>query len=125
MPKIKLIKIHDGSYYDDISVSQSDLSGWEEVSQIDLDFLQSPQGYALLTKQRVRVVILEDVTSKETIMEYIKDIKNFIQKEKKQQEERQKKYAENESKRKAAAEKKKLEKAKKLLEKSGMKIIEK
>jgi len=123
MPKIKLIRIHDSSYYEDTNISQSDLSDWEEVSQEDLDYLLSWESMSVFVKDRIKIVVLEDVTSKENIRGYIKNIKNFIKEQQIKQEEKAKKYKAAEAKRKAEAEKKKLEKAKKLLEKSGLKII--
>lgn len=128
MPKIKLIKVHDvgtdcyncGTSIKDIVFD--DMSPWQEVTEEELQWLQTWEGRSILQKKNTYMVILEDITSKETVDGFIQDIKAFVKEQEIKEEERKRKYIEAEKKRKATAEKKKIEKAKKLLEKSGIKI---
>lgn len=128
MPKIKLIKVHDvgtdcyncGTYIKDIVFD--DMSPWQEVTEEELQWLQTWEGRSILQKKNTFMVILEDITSKKTVDGFIQDIKAFVKDQEIKEEERKRKYIEAEKKRKAAAEQRKIEKAKKLLEKSGIKI---
>jgi FPC/CPF motif-containing protein YcgG len=128
MPRIKLIKVYDvknscdycDHYVKDIAVD--DMSPWQEVTEKELQWLQCWQGRNQLLKKNVAIVVLQDITSEETVQGYISDIKKFVKDEEIKQKERDKKYAEAEKKRKLLAEQKKIERAKKLLEKSGIKV---
>lgn len=127
MPKIKLIKVYDtrsGCDYCDYvkETLVDDMSPWQEVTEKELQWLESWEGRHLMQKKNTAVVILQDITSQETVDGFIQDIKAFVKEQEIKEEERKRKYLEAEKKRKLAAEQKKIEKAKKLLEKSGIKV---
>jgi hypothetical protein len=128
MPRIKLIKVHDvrtscdycDHYVKDIVVDE--MSPWQEVTEEELTWLRCWQARRDMAKKNVAIVILEEITSEETVDGFISDIKKFVKDEEIKQKERDKKYAEAEKKRKLLAEQKKIERAKKVLEKSGIKV---
>lgn len=127
MPKIKLIKVYDAGiscdycdrYVKDIATEE--MSPWQEVSESELKWLQSWEGRLQLGKKNVSIVILEDITSRETIDGFITDIKKFVKDQAVKEEERKIKQKEAEMKRKEKAEQKQIEKAIKLLEQKGIK----
>jgi hypothetical protein len=127
MPKIKLIKVHDvrnSCDYCDHYVKDSvadDMSTWQEVSDAELNWLQRWEGRNYLNKKNVSIVILEDITNKETVDGFIDDIKKFVKDQAIKEEQRKIKQIEAENKRKLATEQRKIEKAIKLLEKNGIK----
>lgn len=127
MPKIKLIKVYDtrsGCDYCDYvkETLVEDMSPWQEVSEKDLQWLESWQGRHMLQKKNTALVILQDITSQETVTGFIHDIKKFVEEEDKREIEREKKRKLAAEKSKLAAEQRKIEKAKKLLAKSGIKV---
>lgn len=117
MRKIKLIKCDFSGCsecYENICSSCSD---WEEVSEETFLLLKSWEGQRTLSANGVFLVVLEDVTH--TVDDYIKDITQFVQKEK----DRLEKLKKQEEKRRAEAKTKrdiaKIEKARKLLKERG------
>ena len=124
MPLIKLIKYfgprgycYECGSYDGFN---NDLSEWQEVSDDDLEFLTSSEGQRILQKNTTTVVVLEDITSKETVQGFVSDIKKFVENEKKKEEARIAAFDRREKTRKENAEKKKIEKAQKLLKDKGL-----
>jgi DNA polymerase II small subunit/DNA polymerase delta subunit B len=132
MPRIKLIRVHNNIIHCDTCnytfcqnaklFETNEQSEWEDVTEEELKWLQSPQGKKRLSKYNTEIVILEDITSKKTIDGFIENIKKFIQDEQEKEKEEIKKQEEAQQKRKALAEKKQIERAKKVLEKSGIKV---
>lgn len=127
MPRIKLFRVHNKNIYCDTcsytfcqntKIFETDeQSKWEDVTEEELAWLQSPQGKKCLSNSNTEIVILEDTTSKNTIDGFIENIKKFIKDEQEKQKEEIKKQEEAQQKRKALAEKKQIERAKKVLEK--------
>ncbi len=124
MPRIRLIKVHEYDGYNDnaYEYTYDEMSPWQEITDEELALLTSWRGKALLEKDYVRVVVWQDVTTKETVTGYINDIKQFIAKEQKRQEEVKKKLVQKIAQSKEAAAQKKIEKAKKLLKDNGIDV---
>lgn len=131
MPKVRLIRVYEESHYcyncdNDISgISQNvPMSEWQDISEEDLKFLTSKEGFKFLNKpnQYYRVIVLEDATNTGKLEGFVDDIKNFIEKEKEKLSKEALKHQKMLEDKKLKAEAKKLEKAKKILEESGFKV---
>lgn len=97
-----------------------DMSEWHEVDDEEFEFLTSSEGQRILQKNNTSIVVLEDITSKETVQGFVTDIKEFVKKEKKKEADRIASFEKRERTRKENAEKKKIEKAQKLLKDKGI-----
>lgn len=123
MPKIKLIKIHGAKCdYCNYLGPIDEMSPWEEVTEEELNWLQHWVGRDEIAKNNVAMVILEEITSKETIDGFISNIKKFVKDQEIKQKERAEKYAEAQKKKKLLAAQKKIERAKKILQENGMQV---
>lgn len=124
MRKIKLIKCESYGCDECYESACSSASDWQEVSEETFTLLKSWEGQRTLSVNNVRLVVFEDVSDK--VDDYVKDITEFVQKEKArleklEQEEKQRK-AKAKAKRDASKAKKEaeaIEKAKKLLMEKG------
>jgi len=123
MPKVKLFRVYNtGGYeYDNQDGILQQLStGWQEITQEELNFLTSPEMYKMFTGKNyyMNVVVYEDKTEDipvmiDSVKEYIKSYKDKKEKEKLDKLKKQEEI-------KAKKEAKEIEKAKKLLEEKGL-----
>lgn len=123
MPKIKLIKVHGVKCdYCDCHLPVDEMSHWQEITEEELRLLQFWQTRGETAKENVAIVILEEITSKETVDGFISDIKNFIKDQEIQEQNRKKKEEERIEKKKLLAKQKKIERAKQVLQENGVQV---
>ena len=123
MPKIKLFKVYPKYDYDSMEsyLSQTDLSDWEEVTEEELNILQTFIGYDYLKNKDLFMAVWEEVKSN-VIHDYVKDISAYINKIKKETEEMHQKLKAEREEREKKEEQKKIEQAKKLLKQNGIDV---
>ena len=118
MPRIKLLRTQRSYDIDDNwNGSTESFSDWEEVTQEELNWLNTWQSSYVDSQYRY-IVIVEDVTPK--IQDRIKSIKDFIKQEDEKAAKQKAKEEKDKEDRKKKAEAKKVAAAKKLLEEKGI-----
>jgi hypothetical protein len=120
MPKIKLLKVSESGYDEEIRVLLSnETDGWEEVSNEDLELLYEYR-FDLYREVGDAVVIVEQLEAKKVIKNKLPTIIEALKQQKAKIEENKRKYLQKEKERKAKLEAKKIEKAQKLLKDKGI-----
>lgn len=120
MPNIKLVKLNDHYDFEVHQYMSTSMSDWVEVTDQELADLISYAGRYKLGEEGVKVIVLEDITSKQNVQDYIHDVKKYIAELNKAEDDRKRKIAADAKKKKEASEARKIEKAKKLLEDKGI-----
>lgn len=120
MPKIKLLKVSQSGYDEELrDLLSNESEGWEEVSNEDLKLLYKYR-FDLHKYVGEAVVIIEQIEAKEVIKNQLASIINALKEQEAKIEENKRKYKEKQEERKAKLEAKKIEKAQKLLKDKGI-----
>lgn len=120
MPKIKLLKVSQSGYDEELrDLLSNETEGWEEVSNEDLKLLYKYR-FDLHREVGEAVVIVEQIEAKKVIKNQLASVIKSLKEQEAKIEENQRKYKEREKERKAKLEAKRIEKAQKLLKEKGI-----